>query len=132
MQVGEVFRYSRPYDSVPATKDGLANYFHHTQTAGCKMALLESGINPIQSLAAPDFIRCPAILISSSPHKIGSEETPWQDSFDPDRGYVRYFGDNKAAGSDPATASGNRALLEQFRLHTATERTLRRCDEITD
>lgn len=125
MRIGEVLRYSRPYDPAPATKDGLANYFHETHTPGRKMALLESGINPIQKISAEDFVRRPAILISSSPHKIGSEETPWQDSFDPDRGYVRYYGDNKSFGADPAAAKGNQALLEQFRLHTSPERAQR-------
>ena len=65
--------------------------------------------------------QCPAILISSSPHKIGSAETPWQDFFDPDHGHIRYFGDNKNPGTDPASPNGNRALLEQFELHSSPD-----------
>jgi len=79
MFIGQVFRYSRPYDPNPKVKDGLPNYFHYTQTPGHKMALLDAGINPIQYVKRSDGESRPAILISSSPHKIGSEETPWQD-----------------------------------------------------
>jgi hypothetical protein len=68
----------------------------------------------------------PAILLSSSPHKIGSEQTPWQDFFNPDEGYVRYFGDAKEAGIDPALAIGNAAMLAAKRHHDAMNQSLRR------
>ena len=119
MRIGQIFRYSRPYDATEETIDGLPNYFHFTRSPGAKLPLLESGINAIQKISAPDGQRCPAILISSSPHKIGSLETPWQDFFDPDNGHVHYFGDNKDPGVDPASPNGNRALLEQFLLHSS-------------
>jgi len=122
MKIGEILRYARPYSHVEAVMDGLPNYFHSTYTKGHKLALLEAGINPIQKIQAVDFRRCPAILISSSPHKAGLEETPWQDTFDPDHGHVRYFGDNKKPQLDPALAEGNKALLEQYELHAATSR----------
>ncbi len=120
MIIGQVFRYSRPYEASQQFKDELPNYFYHTRSPGTKLALLEAGINPIQEVGAPDGPRCPAILISSSPHKAGSEATPWQDFFDPDRGHIRYFGDNKPGGKDPARAKGNQALLRQFALHTSS------------
>jgi hypothetical protein len=105
--------------------DGLPNYFHVTYSPNCKLALLESGINPIQEVLSPDGPRRPAILISSSPHKLGSEDTPWQDFFDPDNGHIRYYGDNKTPGVDPAATSGNRVLLDAFRIHSALEARLR-------
>ena len=122
MRIGTIYRYGRPYDSDPPEVDGLPNYFHVTYTPGAKLPLLEAGINPIQKIRSPDGLRCAAILISSSPHKIGSIETPWQDHFDSDNGHVRYFGDNKEPGTDPTTPLGNKALLEQFELHTSPER----------
>ncbi len=117
MRVGEIFRYSRPYDSTQEFIDGLPNYFHRTNTPGCNKPLLDSGINPIGTDG--DF--CPAILISSSPHKIGSPETPWQDFFDPDNGHAHYFGDNKNPGVDPSKPKGNKALLRQFTLHSSSK-----------
>lgn len=129
MEIGKVYRYSRPYDSGPEKKDGLPNYFYYTRTPGLKKALLEAGINRIQKVKTKDGLRTPAILISSSPHKIGSQETPWQDFFDPDNGYIRYYGDNKKPGNIPEKARGNKILLEQFEFHTSPDkyRRLRAC-----
>lgn len=121
MKIGEVFRYGRPYNPDLLVIDELPNYFHVTFSENCKLPLLESGINPIQEVVAVDGKRRPAILISSSPHKLGSENTPWQDFFDPDNGHIRYYGDNKKPGIDPATAPGNRVLLHAFTVHSALE-----------
>jgi hypothetical protein len=125
MEIGKVYRYSRPYDSDPEKKDGLPNYFHYTCTPGLNKALLEAGINRIQEVKTKDGVRRPAILISSSPHKIGSQETPWQDFFDPDNGYIKYYGDNKEPGDDPTESLGNKILLEQFELHRSPDRNRR-------
>ncbi len=84
MRVGQIFRYSRPYSAVEPTIDGLPNYFYYTHTPETNLPLLDAGINPIQKVITPSGARCPAILISSSPHRIGSAETPWQDFFDPE------------------------------------------------
>jgi hypothetical protein len=125
MRIGEIFRYARPYKPDPEDIDGLPNYFHRTYTQGANLPLLESGINPIQKIGKLPDQRCPAILLSSSPHKLGSIETPWQDFFDPDNGHIRYFGDNKEPGISPANPAGNRALLEQFELHSSPDRSKR-------
>jgi hypothetical protein len=75
---------------------------------------------------AADGPRTPAILIRSSPHKAGSEVTPWQDHFDPDQGHIRYFGDSKPGSRVGAEHSpGNKALLAALSQHgagTAAER----------
>ena len=126
MKIGEIFRYAADRDPVPVTVDGFPNYFYQTHTPGATRAQLERGINSIKPVKGPDGRRTPAILISSSPHKIGSAETPWQDFFDPDEGHVRYFGDAKAARKDPAEAIGNKALLAAKRLHAAMEPEVRR------
>jgi hypothetical protein len=68
--------------------------------------------------------RRPVVIIRSSPHKAGSVVTPWQDQLDPDRGHVRYFGDNKF--SDPQRrahqAPGNATLLALLEQHTSPDR----------
>lgn len=92
MRISQVFRYARPYSPDPEEIDGFPNYFYATFSQGQKLPLLDKGINPIQKVDAIDGERLPAVLISSSPHKIGSYETPWQDFFDTDRGHIRYFG----------------------------------------
>lgn len=125
MRINEIFRYGRPYRFDPAEIDGLPNYFHVTYLRNAKLPLLESGINPIQEVNAADGKRRPAILISSSPHKIGNESTPWQDLFDSDNGHIRYYGDNKIPGNNPASVNGNKALLNAFSIHSALEPTVR-------
>ncbi len=126
MRVGDIFRYGRPYREDLCIIDGLPNYFNQVSTKGAKLALLDRGINAIASLNSNNGRR-PALLLRSSPHKIGSVETPWQDIFDPDRGHIRYFGDNKVCSPvrDPVNATGNKVMLQQFELHTSTDRNVR-------
>jgi hypothetical protein len=116
---GVTYRYARPYSDHQDIKDGLPNYFARV-TSSKALPLLESGVSPIGICRAIDGVRTPAILISTSPHKTGSDQTPWQDDINADRGYARYFGDNKGA-RNPALAPGNKILLEQFQLHNSGE-----------
>lgn len=126
MRIGETFRYSRPYSPKPKTIDGMLNYFYVTFTKNVKLPLLEAGINPIREVNAADGKRRPAILISSSPHRIGTETTPWQDFFDPDNGHIRFYGDNRMPRENPATCKGNKILLDAFMKHSAMEQEIRR------
>lgn len=126
LQMGEVYRYAKPYQMAPATIGGLKNFITATYTPGCKFALLEKGINPIAGVRCPDGVRIPAILISSSPHKIGSKQTPWHDIFDSDNGHILYFGDEKTPGHDPAKKAGNAALLAQFQVHASGDNNIRK------
>lgn len=113
LRIGDVYRYSSSFDKDIPMIDDLPNFIYITNTDGKNKVLMESGISPIGAKGP-----CPAILISSSTHKHGSKESPWQDRFDSDRGYARYFGDNKS-NKDPSEALGNRNLLEQFSLHNS-------------
>jgi hypothetical protein len=120
MRMGETLRYGAPKDPGPPTVDGLANFWHETVAPDGTRTQLEAGISPIGMVRAVEGPRTPAILIRSSPHKAGSEVTPWQDHFDPDHGHIRYFGDNKPTYRTGAEASpGNKSLLEAFSLHRA-------------
>lgn len=121
MRIGEIFRYSRPYNPKTEKIDGLPNYFAVTFTQDAKLPLLEAGINPIREVRAVEGKRRAAILISSSPHRIGTETTPWQDFFDPDNGHIRYCGDHRMPREDPATCKGNKLLLDAFLKHSALE-----------
>lgn len=126
LRMGEVYRYARPYDPAPPNLEGYKNYFSVTHTPGMPLPLLDSGISPIGMVHSQEGPRRPAILISSSPHKIGSAETPWQDFFDTDNGHIHYFGDNKSPVMDPSGSPGNKALLEAYRLHSAFEKEKRK------
>lgn len=121
LRMGQIYRYARPYSAEFAEIDGYPNFFYETATEGFNKPLLEKGIGPIGRVQAPEGSRIPAILISSSPHRAGSEGTPWQDVFDVDNGYVRYFGDNKSP-APAGLAPGNKSLYEQFEFHSSPTR----------
>ncbi len=117
LRIGQVLLYPRAQEDPPEYLDKCLNFRWigaFDRAGGFQM---ESGINtPAAVKGADGAQRRPAIIISSSPHKKGSSETPWQDFFDPDNGHIRYFGDNKDPGKDPAKAPGNKALLAAFQL----------------
>ena len=117
LQIGQVLRYPRAQEHPPEYIDKYLNFRWIGAFPGAGGFQMESGINtPAAIRGADGFSRRPAIIISSSPHKKGSKETPWQDFFDPDNGHIRFFGDNKDPGKDPARAPGNKALLAAFQL----------------
>lgn len=120
LRMGNTYRYARPYSVEPAVDGKMANYFAVTNTPGRTKPLLDKGISPIAAIESPDGKRIPAILLSSSPHKIGTGSTPWEDVYDVDNGTIRYFGDNKS-GDSASLAPGNKLLLEQFRFHTSPD-----------
>ena len=119
LRIGSVYRYSSSFDRAVKEIDGIPNFIYVTNTDGQNKVLMESGINPIGSKGV-----CPAILVSSSTHKHGSKESPWQDRFETDRGYARFFGDNKSE-KNPSESLGNKILLEQFALHNSGKRSER-------
>jgi len=80
----------------------------------------------VTKVRAVDGARRPAIVIASKPHQAGSDWTPWHDELDPDNGFVRYYGDNKAeTGMDAYGPPGNRSIVEQLILHTGATRSER-------
>jgi Restriction endonuclease AspBHI N-terminal/Restriction endonuclease len=115
----EVLRDARPKEASPLQVGVHRNLYAVTAAPGARLIPFESGINPIAAVKAPEGTRRPAIIIASSPHKVGRVETPWQDIFDVDNGHIRYFGDNKSSRRDPATCRGNAALLTAYDLHAA-------------
>lgn len=127
LHIGDIFRYPKPIKRLPERIDGLPNFFAITHRPDHKKVTIERGIsNPSAIRLKNGAERIPVIAIRSSPHKAGSEDTPWQDVFDVDRGYIRYFGDNKTQGEDPANSRGNKILLHQFKCHhTASNKTMR-------
>ena len=119
LTIGTIYRYGSTNPVDVEMIDQIPILFFHTYTPGQNKPLLEAGINPIGVVKTQSGNRTPAILITSSTHKQGSRETPWQDAFDVDNGYIKYFGDNKNI-SDPGNAPGNKLILEQFLLHNSS------------
>src|SRR5687768_18160308 len=120
-RIGEIYRYARPADPGPATVDGLPNFHFITRMEGLPQLQMERGIAAPAKTSAPDGERVAAFFLSSNFHKRGSTENPWHDEIEPDRGYARYYGDNRTPGVDPSQVVGNRALLAQFELHASPD-----------
>ena len=117
ISIGQVLRYKKPINHENLIEDGYTNFHYLVHKASVKKLLLEKGINQSASIRTSNkqHVR-PAILISSSPNKKGSAETPWEDYYDVDNGHIRYYGDNKLTEKSPESAPGNKALLEAFQL----------------
>jgi len=119
VRIGDVLRYPNDPQLASPVVDGLPNFFVETLRPGSPLVMLERGINPIGGARARAVVR-PAVLIRSSPHRVGSTSTPWQDFFDPDNGHVRYFGDHKVENvGPPETSPGNKVLLDERAKHQA-------------
>jgi hypothetical protein len=127
LRLGEIYRYPRPEQPERSLVDGLPNFYWHTETLGLPKAKLERGISRLPAVRDEAGVsRVPAILLRSTPWKAGTPRTPWHDEFDPARGVVSYFGDNKVdhvtgvvKEVNPADVLGNRGLLEAHWAHGA-------------
>ena len=74
--MGNIYRYPAVKERDTAEIDGFPNFSYHTNYRDRNLILLDKGINPIARVMLKNEERIPAILISSSPHKVGSDETP--------------------------------------------------------
>ena len=125
MKIKEIFRYSKKNNPDDEKIGDHLNYLFYTKSPNNNTkVLLEKGINPIAELMHKGVKRIPAIITRSSAHKIGSKDTPWKDIYNVDKGYIRYFGDNKDS-RDPAKKTGNKILLEQFEYHNSSAKSER-------
>ena len=130
MKIGQIYRASSiPEKQNPSLLevDGYPNFYYHTFLAENAKIQFQRGIYSIGKVTLQNGeTRIPAIIVSSSPHRYGSESTPWEDIYDPDFGRVRYYGDNKSNDSKPEEKQGNRALLSAFRVHTSPDLEVRK------
>ena len=126
MKIGQIFRYPTPKDREREDIDGFPNFSFHTDFPDGNFVMMESGINPIGKCKHEGVSRTPAILTSSSPHKTGSLDTPWQDFYNVAKGHIRYFGDNKSPDLKPEEKTGNKALLNQFEIHNSNDPEIRK------
>jgi Restriction endonuclease AspBHI N-terminal/Restriction endonuclease len=124
--MGEVLRYPKPANPSTPIVDGYRNFFWVTGRHGGPAVQLEAGINAPRNLITADGERLAVILISSSPHKVGGVQTPWQDIFAVDNGHIRYFGDNKTIGQDPLEVRGNALLRAAWEVHQGVTEAARR------
>lgn len=123
MRVGTIYRASNQVEKQNPSLlevDGCPNFYYHTAMQGKSKIQFQRGIHQIARVTLPDNTsRVPAIILSSSPHRYGTETTPWEDIYDPDFGRTRYYGDNKSCQTRPEDSQGNKALLNAFHFHSS-------------
>lgn len=123
-KIGTVYRMPRPHQENSPIVDGLENFYYLANTPNAGFDF-QRGIHTVQQITSPSGIsRRPLIIISSTPRKAGSEDTPWHDIYDPDHGFVKYYGDNKYNERDqcrPEDAQGNRVLLDLLKYYDSED-----------
>lgn len=120
LKIGTIYRMPSPQQKERPRVDGLDNFYYESNTPGVGFAF-QKGIHNVQMITGPNGeSRCPLIIISSTPRKAGSEDTPWHDRYDPDHGYVKYYGDNKPDKGRPEDAPGNKILLDLLKYYDSS------------
>ena len=127
LEIGQIYRQSSKIKT-PSLKlvDGLPNYYNVTHLPEVNNSFaFQKGIHQIRKIQIYNGeVRCPLIIISSSPHKAGTEQAPWKDKYSPDHGYVKYYGDNKSSDTNPG-ANGNKILLDLLNVYNSNEKKIR-------
>ena len=117
LTVGTIYRMPSPQQRNKEYVDELRNFYYESRTPDVGFHF-QKGIHNVRLIHTPSGnIRCPLIIISSTPRKAGSEDTPWHDRYDPDHGYVKYYGDNKSITRKPEDAPGNKLLLDLLKYY---------------
>lgn len=125
LKIGTIYRMPSPQQKDKPQVDGLDNFYYESNTPNVGFAF-QRGIHSVQLITAPSGdSRRPLIIISSTPRKAGSEDTPWRDRYDPDHGYVKYYGDNKDITRRPEDAPGNRLLLDLLKYYESEDEVAR-------
>lgn len=123
LRIGEIFRFSND-SSLDNNEfvDGFKNFFYYTKSEKIDSTFrFEKGIHKTQKIKASDENRNPVIIVSSSPHKAGTDNTPWKDRYDPDNGIVIYYGDCKSNNDNPSETSGNKILMDEWKKHSSNK-----------
>lgn len=123
LRIGDIFRLSNDYslDNVEFI-DNEKNFIYYTKIDNKNTTFrFEKGIHNSKFIKTSEGKRCPVIIISSSPHKAGSENTPWKDRYDSDNGNVIYYGDCKSNKHSPFETSGNKLLMDEWKLHSSND-----------
>lgn len=133
LKMGKIYRYSNQNRSEELEKvDGLPNYFYYTKVNNFDSTFtFQKGIHCVKSINTLDGdSRCPVIIVSSSPHKAGTEYTPWKDYYDTDHGYIKYYGDNRNADSLPGNKPGNRELIKLLSKYQSEDAEIRKNEAV--
>ena len=130
LQIGAVYRYGDHRTGRPDLEsvDGRKNWFFYTDSPNesDRGLRFQAGIWNPKKVSVDGEERVPLIICSSSPHQVGSFDTPWSDVIRPDEGFVTYYGDNKdPENRDALSVRGNQLLVEAMTQHHSLDRGIR-------
>ena len=130
LELGQRYRFGNQKNTPSnlGEVDGFPNWFYVTKSEDIQGPEIrwQDGIwNPSTVLRGGEP-QIPFVICSSSRHKSGSLETPWEDIVKPDDGYAIYYGDNKNPEvKNPESVRGNKIMLEAFRLQHSESKEVR-------
>ncbi len=133
LRIGEIYRCTNKKDSYDKEQiDGLPNYYFYTKVENYSSAFIsQRGIHLAQKVKTVDGNdRRPVIIAFSTPHKAGTEETPWKDYYDLDNGYIKYYGDNKDGTAYPSDTLGNKGLIELLPKYQSEDADIRKTEAV--
>lgn len=126
--VHEVLRYTK-LNAVDRLVHPYRNYWtvqRNPADPGARSLQLEAGINAPGGVTTPDGDRLPVLLLRSSPSKVGTMVTPWEDQYRLDEGRITYHGDHKVTSRVAlGETRGNRRLLDVWAQHRSTSVVMR-------
>ena len=130
LEIGAVYRFGDHKTGRPDLEfvDGKKNWFFYTDSPNesDRGLRFQAGIWNPKKISIDGEERVPIIICSSSPHQVGSYETPWSDVIRPDDGFATYYGDNKdPENRDALAVRGNRLLVEAMRQQHSLDRRIR-------
>ena len=127
LKIGTTYRMPSPQQKNKQIVDGLENFYYESNTPNVGF-VFQSGIHHVRMIKTINGEeRRPLIIVSSTPRKFGSEDTPWHDRYDADHGYVKYYGDNKYYDipRKPENAPGNKILLDLLQYYENEDENIR-------
>ena len=120
LEIGKTYRVTQKPDSIVPKIDGLPNFNYETAVPGYAIFAPRRGINNFRAVIDPNKdSRIPVLVIHSGLKKSGRNYNPWHDEFHPERGVIKYFGDNKP---ELKAESNNHFLLEQIKINHSSSR----------
>ena len=120
LELGKVYRVTQKPNYETDVIEGFPNFNYETHVPGFRCFAPRRGINDFKPIKCSDGSkRTPVIILHSGDDKNGRNFNPWHDEIRPDRGMIKYFGDNKP---DLKGVSNNPLLLNQIQINHMSSR----------
>lgn len=122
LEIGKTYRLTQTPNYVDPILDGIPNYNYITHVDNFPCFAPRRGINTFQTVTDRNGdSRMPIIILHSSPNNSTRNYNPWHDELYPNRGIIKYYGDN-LPNANP-NAVNNPYLLKQVEINHSDQNT---------